>query len=92
MYFVFTPHPRCPSYVIRYEILDDPANLVTVDKKTGEVKTVKQIDRESLFLNGTDVYTFLIGVIDNGKRKQHGKICHKPRNLIIGQAHFGYVF
>lgn len=69
MYFVFTPHPQCPSYVIRYEILDDPANWVTIDKKTGEVKTVKPIDRESPFLNGTDVYTFLIGAIDNGKRK-----------------------
>lgn len=52
---------------LRYEILDDPANWVTIDKKTGEVKAVKPMDRESPFLNGTDTYTILIGATDNGE-------------------------
>lgn len=95
MYFVFTPPPLCHSHVIRYEILDDPANWVTIDKKTGEVKTVKPMDRESPFLNGTDTYTILIGAIDNGKRKQHGKIYHKPCDLlklISGMFFVGLLF
>lgn len=92
MYFVVTPPPLCHSHVIRYKILDDPANWVTIDNKTGQVKTVKPMDSESPFLNGTDTYTILIGAIDNGKRMQHSKIYHKPCDLIIGQAHIRYIF
>lgn len=75
-----------PFRVIRYEILEDPANWVTIDKKTGEVKSVKPIDRESPFLNGTNTYTILIGAIDNGKTWHHHKIYNKTCNLVISQA------
>lgn len=72
--------------MIRYEILEDPANWVTIDKKTGQVKIAKQMDRESPFLNGTDTYTVLVGAIDNGKRRQHRKTCYKTCDLVVGQA------
>lgn len=75
---VSSPPSQCHFCVTRYEVLDDPANWVTIDKKTGQVKTVKPMDRESPFLNGTDTYTILIGAIDNGKRRRHGKIYQEP--------------
>lgn len=90
VYFVLTPPPLCHSHV-RYEILEDLANWVTIDKKTGQVKTVKPMDRESPFLNGTNTYTILVGAIDNGKRRQRRKIHFKTCDLVIGEAEVVFV-
>ncbi|XP_068197954.1 cadherin-like protein 26 [Antennarius striatus] len=52
---------------IRYVVLEDQAQWVTIDKNTGQVKSAKKMDRESPYLNGTDTYKVLIGAIDNGE-------------------------
>ncbi|XP_068609663.1 cadherin-like protein 26 [Brachionichthys hirsutus] len=52
---------------IRYVVLEDPAQWVTIDKNTGQVISAKKMDRESFYLNGTDAYKVLIGAIDNGE-------------------------
>ncbi|XP_007909970.2 cadherin-like protein 26 isoform X2 [Callorhinchus milii] len=49
---------------IRYVKAFDPEKLVSVNEVTGEVETVKEMDRESPFVNGTS-YNIIIHAIDD---------------------------
>ncbi|KAM5245925.1 cadherin-like protein 26 [Ctenodactylus gundi] len=56
---------------IRYKLVHDPANWVTVDENSGVVTTTKQIDRESPHVNDS-FYTIIVHAIDSGHPPQTG--------------------
>ncbi|NP_001278118.1 cadherin-like protein 26 isoform b precursor [Mus musculus] len=63
-YFNATDPDRADSQ-IRYKLVHDPENWVTVDEKSGVVTTKKQIDRESPHVNDS-FYTIIVHAVDNG--------------------------
>lgn len=44
---------------------EDPAGWITVDQKTGEVKTAKALDRESHYVKD-GIYNVTVLVVDTG--------------------------
>nr|XP_034350620.1 cadherin-like protein 26 [Arvicanthis niloticus] len=63
-YFNATDPDRADNQ-IRYKLVHDPANWVTVDEKSGVVTTKRQIDRESPHVNDS-FYTIVVHAVDNG--------------------------
>ncbi|XP_069506807.1 cadherin-like protein 26 [Ambystoma mexicanum] len=56
---------------IRYKLAYDPEGWVTVDENTGVVTTVKELDRESPYVNNS-IYNIIIHAVDDGEPPQTG--------------------
>ncbi|XP_058419389.1 cadherin-like protein 26 [Diceros bicornis minor] len=56
---------------IRYKLVHDPANWVTIDECSGAVITREQIDRESPYVNDS-FYIIIVHAVDDGLPPQTG--------------------
>ncbi|XP_072135706.1 cadherin-like protein 26 [Mobula birostris] len=59
------------KHSIKYYKGDEPAGWVTVDSETGVVTTVKELDRESPYVNNS-VYVFTVHAIEFGENPMTG--------------------
>jgi len=56
--------------VARHELVEDPAGWISINEKTGTIKTIKKMDRESSFVDEKSVYKIIIRATDNGTQEQ----------------------
>ncbi|KAK6471776.1 cadherin-like protein 26 [Huso huso] len=65
--------PEAAHSTLRYEIPagGDPAKWLTVDKNTGEVTAIAEMDRESPYVNNS-IYSVIVLAVDDGKPPQTG--------------------
>ncbi|KAM9121424.1 cadherin-like protein 26 [Pangshura tecta] len=67
----FAVDPDVVPNKIKYKVVHDPAGWVTVDENSGVITAMKDLDRESPYVNDS-VYPIIIHAIDDGVPPQTG--------------------